>query len=651
MLYSKKYFLLFLLNVFFLTSCVVSQPSIKLSTKNKKAQEFYKKATSYYDRLDFSNTKNELNKAIKADPKFIEAHMLLGDINTDINNFNEAIEAYSNAIEINPYFFTGTYYNLANVQLRIGLYENAKANFEIYLKYGNILPARKSDVERKIESCNFAINAIANPVAFNPVNMGDSINTENDEYLPALTADEQTLIITMRRPKDEFTISQNNTLEEDFYVSKKINGQWSKIQFLGPPINTHGNEGAQCISPDGKFLIFTGCNRNDGYGSCDLYISEREGNKWGEPINMGNEINTNKWESQPSLAPDGKTLYYASTRNGGKGSSDIWVSIRDNNGIWGKPYNLGEPINTPGQEMSPFIHPDGKTLYFSSNYHIGMGGMDLFLSRLNNDGTWGEPENLGYPINTFEDEVTLLVNANGDLAYISSNRLGGFGKFDLFTFEMPEHIRPEKVNYLKGIVYDSETKQKLKAKFQLIDLENNKIIVESFSDKFSGEFLICIPTNKDYALNVSKENYLFYSENFTIKGLHKHTEPYLKDIALNPIKKNQSIVLKNIFFDTDKYDLKPESNVELEKLVLLMKENPNLKVEISGHTDNVGTDEHNLKLSENRAKSVYEYLVVKGIDKSRMLYKGYGKAKPIDSNDNEEGRANNRRTEFMVIDL
>jgi outer membrane protein OmpA-like peptidoglycan-associated protein len=647
----KKYILLFFINVLLMNSCVVSQSGIKLSTKNKKAKTNYIKATTYYDRLDYINTQNELNKAISTDPNFVEAYMLLGDVNTDLKNFEEAIEAYSNALTINPYFFVGTYFNLANVQLKTGLYEDAKSNYELYLKYGDILPARKSEVERKIAICEFAIEAIANPVPFTPINMGDSINTPNDEYLPALTADEQTLIITMRRPKDEFTINQKNTLEEDFYFSKKINGQWSKIKFLGPPINTHGNEGAQCISPDGKFLIFTGCYRNDGLGSCDLYISEREGNKWGFPVNMGTNINTLSWESQPSIAPDGKTLFYTSTRTGGKGSSDIWVSVKNDDGEWGKAFNLGEPINTPGQEMSPFIHPDGRTLYFSSDYHIGMGGMDLFVSRLNEDGKWEFPENLGYPINTYEDEVSLLVNANGDLAYFSSNKHEGLGNFDIFTFEMPQHIRPNKVNYFKGIVYDSETHENLKAKFQLIDLETNNVVVESYSDKISGEFLVCIPTNKNYALNVSKESYLFYSENFTITGLHQHTEPFLKDIPLKPIKKNQSIVLKNIFFDTDKYDLKAESSVELNKLLDLMKENPAIKVEISGHTDNVGTDEHNLKLSENRAKAVYDYLSSKGIAQNRMVYKGYGKSKPIDTNNTEEGRANNRRTEFMIVDF
>ena len=650
MFFSKKNIVLLLINLILLNVCCFAQPSFKLTTKNKKAQKYYYNATNYYDKSDYYSAKNELTKAINADSKFIEAYILLGDIYADLKDYESAIQSYKKSIEINPYFFLNTYYNLACIELKSGYYSDAKEHFEQYMKYANITPARKNEIERKISCCDFAINAMLHPVPFNPVNMGDSINTENDEYFPALTADEQTLVITVRRPKDEYTINQNNLFEEDFYKSKRINGYWSKVQLLGPPINTHGNEGAQCISPDGKFLIYTACNRQDGYGSCDLYISEREGDKWGQPVNMGPNVNTNKWESQPTIAPDGKTLYFASNRPGGKGNIDIWVCIKENN-EWSKVYNLGEPINTPGNEMSPFIHTDGKTLYFSSDYHIGMGGMDLFMSRLANDGKWENPVNLGYPINTYEDEVSLVVNANGNMGYISSNRFGGFGKLDLFTFEMPEHLRPEKVNYMKGIVYDSKTKQKLKARFQIIDIENNNIVVESYSDSISGEFLVCIPTNKNYALNVSKDKYLFYSENITVTGLHKHSEPFIKDIPLKAIQKNQNIILKNIFFDTDKYDLKPESNAELQHLVLFMKQNPHLKVEISGHTDNIGSDEHNQILSEKRAKAVYDFLILNGIDKNRMTYKGYGETKPIDTNDTEEGRANNRRTEFTVIDL
>jgi len=636
--------------IFGLHCCVVSQLNHNLTTKNKKAKTLYTKASECFDRYDYKCVKSELSKAIEIDNKFIEAYMLLGDAYVDTREYEKAIDCYSKAIELNPNFFPNNYYNLANIQLKLAKYNEAKKNFEMYNKFNNISSAKKSEVVRKIASCDFAIYAIEHPVPFNPINMGDSINTENDEYLPALTADEQTLIITVRRPKDQFTINQNNTMEEDFYISKKINGQWSKAKPLGPPINTHGNEGAQCISPDGKFLIFTGCNREDGYGSCDLYISEREKNSWSEPVNLGPLVNSSSWDSQPSIAPDGKTLYFASTRNGGKGNSDIWVTVKNEHG-WGAPINLGDTINTPGQEMSPFIHPDGKTLYFSSNYHIGMGGMDLFMSKLNSDGKWGIPQNLGYPINTNDDEVTLLVNANGNIGYISSNRYGGFGRFDLFTFEMPENIRPERVNYIKGIVYDSESKKKLKAKFQLIDLETGKIVVESFSDNITGEFLVCLPTNKNYALNVSSPSHLFYSENFTMTGLHNIESPFIKDIPLKPIQKNQSVVLKNIFFDTDKYELKPESTAELLKLVEIMQQNPTIKIEISGHTDNIGSDEHNYILSENRAKAVYDFLVANGVNKDRMTYKGYGKTKPIDTNDTEEGRANNRRTEFKIIDI
>ena len=337
-------------------------------------------------------------------------------------------------------------------------------------------------------------------------------------------------------------------------------------------MNTDGNEGAQAISPDGRFLVFTACNRPDGYGSCDLYISERLNNKWSMPKNMGNIVNSKSWDSQPSISANGKTIYFASSRAGGsKGQADIWTTTRNGNGSWTKPENIGDLINTRGIEFSPFIHPDNTTLYFSSDGHPGMGGMDIFYCKRDATGSWGVPKNIGYPINTFGDESSLILNANGDMAYFSSDKLGGFGKNDLFKFELYEEARPDPVTYLKGVVYDNETKEKLEAKFELIDLENEHTVVESYSDRVNGEFLVCLPTSNNYALNVSKEGYLFFSENFTIpEAARNKVEPYLKNIPLKPIKVGETVVLRNIFFDFDKYTLKKQSVVELKRLIALL---------------------------------------------------------------------------------
>ncbi|MEZ5083299.1 MAG: OmpA family protein [Bacteroidales bacterium] len=325
------------------------------------------------------------------------------------------------------------------------------------------------------------------------------------------------------------------------------------------------------------------------------------------------------------------------------------MTYLNDKGDWSVPEMLPETINTKGYEGSVFIHPDNQTLYFSSDGHVGMGGMDIYFSRKDSLGRWGWPVNLGYPINTHKDENSILINAGGDLAMFASDRKTGYGALDLYSFELYEEARPQFVTYFKGIVFDEGTKSKLKARFELTDLKTGEVAITSFSNAGNGEFLVCIPTDKNYALTVSCDGYLFFSENFGISGTNTTQDPFLKDIPLKRIKAGEKVVMKNIFFETDKFELKESSKVELNKLIEFLNNNPTVKIEIGGHTDNVGSPEYNLELSLNRAKAVNDFLVERGIDQLRILYKGYGETNPIDSNETEEGRANNRRTEFKVI--
>jgi outer membrane protein OmpA-like peptidoglycan-associated protein len=375
------------------------------------------------------------------------------------------------------------------------------------------------------------------------------------------------------------------------------------------------------------------------------------GGKWTEPKNIGPPVNTPHWESQPAFAADGRTVYFASNRPRGAGGIDIWKTKIDDDDRFSVPENIGPPINTPGDEVSPFIHPDGKTLYFASDGHLGMGGKDIFVSRLMDNNQWSEPQNLGYPINTIGDELNLIVNAKGNIAYFSSDKEGGFGGMDLYWFELDESIRPQSVTYLKGRVFDQKDRRPIEAVVELYDLSTGELFSSIKSDVVNGEFLVCIPTNNSYALNVNKTGYLFFSENFDLVGVHSETEPYHKDIPLKNINVGEIVVLKNVFFDTDKFDLKAESILELNKLVDLLKQNKSIKIEIGGHTDNQGSQAHNKTLSQNRAKAVYEYLISKNIDKSRLTYQGYGVEKPVATNDTPQGRTLNRRTEFKIIEL
>ena len=644
----KKYYTI-LISIFYLFVNVCDAQIITVST-SKKAMKEFKNAQKEANNRNFTEAILYGKNAIKIDPNFVDAYILVAECYSITRDCENSCQYYKKIVELDKDIPIKVYLSVAYEFMSCGHPAEAAKYFEFY--FSKRSGDKSSSAYNSYELCLWRAKMMRDSLVINPQNMGKNINSAWWEYLPTLTADESELIFTVRRPADSKTICPEGkvcTEEEDFYVSTKVNGEWTKRKPLGKPINTGHNEGAQCISPDGKYLIFTGCNRDDGKGSCDLYWSKRIGDVWSKPRNFGSPVNTKHWESQPTFSADGKTILFVSNRPGGMGGSDIWQTTMIEEGVFSEPVNLGQPINTMKDEDSPFLHPDGVTLYFTSTGHRGMGGKDIFYSILQENGTWSEPINMGYPINTHNDELSLTVNARGDKAFFSSSKEGGFGKMDLYWFELPKELRPLPVTYFKGKIFDSKDEKPLEALFEVIDLKTDKVVVSSYSDPVSGEFLVCIPTNSLYALNATANHYLFYSENFEIEGEYSNIKPYEKNVALKRIEIGESIVLKNVFFDTDKSDLKPESEAELSRLVTLMQQNPQMKVEISGHTDNVGTKEHNALLSKNRAKAVFDYLVKKGINSNRMTHAGYGFDKPVSSNDTPEGRAANRRTEFTII--
>lgn len=621
----------------FLLMYVFSYAQNKYTITSKNAIKSFERASYLLDLNEFSQAKTELGFAIKQDDEFIEAYLLLADVYRVTFDLINAKLNYRKAFELNPDFAPERYYYLADCELKTGDYNEAIEHYNIYLSKGNPNEERKKHTAKYLKDCNFAIDAIKKPVPFKPENLGPNINTVEQEYLAALTTDEKTLIFTRQINKNE-----------DFYRSDMVNNEWAKAVYLSANINTPAyNEGAQCISPDGQFLFFTGCNRPDGLGRCDIYVSLREGNGWSKPVNLGFPINTKGWESQPSLSSDGRTLYFVSDREGGFGSYDIWKSVLDSDGKWGNPQNLGENINTSYDEQSPFIHPDNETLYFSSNGWTGLGHKDLFISRADTTGKWSNPENLGYPINTYGEESGLTITASGTKAFFSSDNFSGFGGFDIYSFDLPTSIKPHYVNYVKGIVYDEITKDPLAALVDIIDLKSGNSLHASYANAVDGTFLTTLPPGDRYSLNVSMPGYLFYSEHFSIER-YKPGKPILLEVPLQKIAVGNRVILNNIFFDTNKYDLKIESKAELEKLIEFLEENPEVKIEIRGYTDDVGDDESNLILSQNRSKAVLNYLTNKGITPDRITHKGFGETNPVADNNTIEGRANNRRTEFII---
>lgn len=626
-------FITAIFSIFCFTAIAQNQPFT--GTKNSKASKLFGEALKAHTIYDTKKAKEFVLKAINTDPNFLDAYMLLADVEELNENYEEATKIYQKVITLQPEFQI-PYYKLAIAALQNGEYNLALENLNEYQnRSGNQIDPNK--IERAFITAKFGTEAVKNPVPFNPQNMGNGINTPLDEYFPGVSADGNTLIYTR--------LKSNRT--EDFYISKKTNNVWEPSQNMGPPINTDQNEGTISLSSDGQYVFFTGCNWPDGEGSCDLYFSALDGMTWREPRNLGFPINTRAWESQPSVSFDGRTIYFASGRPGGFGGMDIWMSTYSK-GKWSAPVNLGPEINTPGNEETPFIAKDDLTLYFTSDYHPGLGGVDIFYTRKNNDGRWGKPTNIGYPINSYKDERCFAIGANGIDAYIAAEREGGFGGLDIYEFQLHEAARPIKTGYLKGIVFDAKSKSKLKAKVELIDLTTGRNVIDAYSNKVTGEFLVCLQGNKNYALNVSADGYLFYSENFALQN-QSATEPLVKNIPLSPIIAGEKVVLNNVFFDVDKFELKEESKVELAKLVGLLKANPKMEIELGGHTDNTGSREKNTALSSNRAKAVYQYLISNGIEATRLSYKGYADLQPIADNKTEEGRKQNRRTEFKVI--
>lgn len=636
--------------LFLLIFCIASLSGFSqgLHTSSEKALKKYNDGISAYDYLDLNKAEADFKDAISIDKGFYEAYIMLGELMMKQSRFNEASFNYRAAVKIDSLFFKPVFFNLANSELMSGDYYLALAHFKVYQAQTGMSAQNKASAAKAIKNCEFALKAMKKPIPFNPVSVGNGINTKDDEYWPSITADGQTLIFTRQLNKMN-NPGYRGIVQEDFYISHFADNAWQPAFNAGAPLNSIQNEGAQTLSSDGSYMFFTGCNRPDGMGSCDIYFSAFNNGKWSEPANIRGPVNTNKWESQPSISADGKTLFFSSSRPGGIGGKDIWFSRLKSNNQWSDPVNMGPTINTEGDEMSPFIHFDGRTLYFASDGRVGMGGFDLYMTKMGKDSTWSEPVNLGYPINTYNDEMGLVIESAGVKAYFSSVRDNSQGK-DIFTFDLYESIRPDPVSYMKGKVYDKETGRLLVADYELINLSTSKIILKNTTD-ISGNFLVCLPSGFNYGINVSKPGYLFYSENFTLEGIHTASQPYIKRIVLSPTKVGEKMQLSNVFYEVDSWELKKESMTELDNLAALLAENKNLVMEIGGYTDSTGSEKYNLTLSEKRALSVVNYLIKMGISSDRLKYKGYGNTSHLGDNVTSEGRKLNRRTEAKIIEL
>jgi outer membrane protein OmpA-like peptidoglycan-associated protein/tetratricopeptide (TPR) repeat protein len=629
--------LFLLLNFSFVITKAQWYDPLKIS---KQAGDLYAHADLAEQDENDSEAIADLNKAINIDPKFVDAYIARAGIYAAIKNYTAAVNDYTKSIALDSVYARPMQLSYSITLAGVGRFTDALAAVNSYLTLPRLNEGSVRAGSYRKQTYEFAIQYAnehpATDYVFAPKNLGDSINSKYAEYYPSITIDGKKMIFT-RRIKDE-----------DFYESDLIDNKWSKAKLLNGKVNTNLNEGAQSISVDGNWIVFTGCNYPEGQGSCDIYISYKTDNGWSLAENLGAAINTHFWESSPCLSPDKKDLYFSSDRPDGYGGKDIWVSHRNNNGTWSDAENMGPQINTPGDETCPFMYADNETLFFSTNGRPGYGQNDLFITKRLTDTTWSEPKNLGYPINTIDDEQALIVAADGVTAYYSSDRGDTKGLVDIYSFKLRKDIQPPRTLWVKGQVTDAKTQLGLPSSVKLTDINTRRTISDVQTDE-NGNYLATLPVGKDYDFSVNRKGYLFYSENYNLSEDTKDSV-FTANIPLQPIEAGASIVLKNMFFDTKQTTLKPESIVELNRVIELMNDNPNLKILISGYTDNVGTAADNLALSNGRALAVVKYLLSsRQIMNSRLQSKGFGAAKPIGANTTEAGRAMNRRTELSVI--
>jgi outer membrane protein OmpA-like peptidoglycan-associated protein/tetratricopeptide (TPR) repeat protein len=611
---------------------------------NPKALKKYNEAILALEDNRSADGITLLANVLQIDSNFIDAYLSLAGAYGNVKQYKKAVTVYERArlkdsVYFIPYLLPYSI-NLAG----LGQFDKALTAINQFLTLSDLSGRSLKAAQYRKKTFEFAvsdaqINKNASYV-FAPKNLGDSVNSISSEYYPSVTVTDDALVFTRRtgNAREDFMLS-TITSKDSFFKAAPLDGD----------INIEPRKGAITVSQDGDWLFFAADIAGAGLGGFDIYKSVYTPTGWSIEENLGDSINTDFWESSPAISPDKRALYFSSTRPGGYGGADLYVSYLKPNGRWTEAVNMGPTINTAGDEMAPFIHADNQTLYFTSHGLPGYGGSDLFVLKKLSNGKWGIPENMGYPINTIENEGSLAVAADGYTAYYASDREDSRGGLDIYSFTLPTHARPYKTLYVKGNITDAISKKGLPANLELTDNASGTLINKVQTDEL-GNYFITLPEGKDYTFTVNRKGYLFYSSAYALSGAAPDST-YVKNIALEPIKLASSFVFTQVLFDNNSYALLPASLPELNKLVQILEENPSMHIQISGYTDNIGKPADNLVLSTNRAKSIVNYVSGKGIATDRLSYKGFGSDNPIATNETPEGRALNRRTSFTITRL
>lgn len=617
---------------------------------NKKARKLYEKAIDVA-RSDKTEARSILKEALDLDSEFGRANFMMADLLIKQKRVADAEPYLRTVARVCPDLDPTVFFRLGSIAFENKNWKESQGFLKTFVDSRSKKEAEKSEARTMIQACDFYLQGYANPVPFNPFPLA-AISTAADEYLPVITPDnEMTYFTRSTFLEEKFTGGINTERKRQERFSFAPNAGSNSFQAGTPmpaPFNMNNNEGGASLSADNRYMFFTIC-KNDGGDqlNCDLFYTVFQNGTWSEIKNAGPNINgKDTWESQPSLSSDGRTLYFASNRVGGLGGIDIWKSTKDAKGNWGPPENLGPRINTDGNEKSPFFHSDGQTLYFSSTGHLGYGGYDIYLSKLSKDTGWVKPKNIGYPINSERDDLGFFVSTDGKYGYFASDKLKGNGGWDVYSFELYKEARPERVLFVSGALRDENNQVISDAKVEIKNTRTREVTTVEV-DSLTGKYVAVVAFNEDHILTVKQPGKAFTSQYFSAAD-SSLGKPMKMDLKVEEIKVGKPYKLNNIYFKTSSSLLNPETIIIIEELTKFLQENKTVSIAIHGHTDNAGNAADNLKLSADRAKMVFDLLVLNGIDASRLSYKGFGATKPIASNLTDKGKALNRRTEFMV---
>ena len=624
--YQKGFALLF--------CCIVCCTNIVLG-QNKIAVQNYEAGISSLNKNDIQKAIQLFALAASKDSLYIDPPIALFQLYHDQKDFQKAIHYFNEIKKIDPTAAMPFLVKQGIALASLGQYDAAYKLLVPYISNNSLPTYLKEKATALYAVCQFATTQKIAP-EISIYNMGDSINSPASEYFPTVSI-QDSLFLFMRRI---------NLSREDIYASNiGVNG-FSAAIALSDTLNFAAKKGSMSLSADLQTLYYAADYAEQGYGRYDIYKVQRSPWGWSKPKNLGHKINSDYWESAPSIAPDGNAIYFASNRPDGFGGIDIYVSYKNEKGFWEEAINLGPSINTKGDDQTPFIHADNQSLYFSSNGRAGFGGADIYVSRKKIDGNWTTPINLGYPINTYDNEGSIAVASNGATAYIASDRADSRGELDIYRITLAENTRAYKTWYIKGRIIDAKTKKSLAAELQIVDPRSSYPILEMQIDSM-GQFLLALPYFDSLGLKINSPDHDYLSSILPIESLRNMAGKTF-DFALTPIEKAFTKTFNQVYFKTNSAILQKISFVELDALVSYLKTTLNANILIEGHTDNKGKAALNNLLSLKRAKAIGNYLQQKGITANRIQRKGLGATKPIADNKTADGRAKNRRISFTI---